>query len=162
MKTKLFGEKKAAQGQGISASADFGSLVRPNMDFKFSKISGDHDFHLMISKEQEQVYSRMRDENQDLRDCLRLLQKEVMEIVNLKQDMFTKRFKAEFGASKETPPETQEALAHQIENIRDELFNVSFDENGRELIQKFRLNFQRLKEFMLSIDKEIASMSVFN
>ena len=115
--------------------------MRPNPDFKFSKISGDHDFHLMISKEQEQVYGRMRDENQDLRDCLRLLQKEVMEIVNLKQDMFSKRFKAEFGASKDPAPETQEALAHQIDTIRDELFNVNFEENGRELIQKFRLNF---------------------
>ena len=69
-----------------------------------------------------------------MRDCLRLLQKEVMEIVNLKQDMFSKRFKAEFGASREPTPETQEALAHQIETIRDELFNVNFEENGRELI----------------------------
>ena len=32
--------------------------------------------------------------------------------------------------------------------IREELFNVNFEENGRELVQKFRLNFQRLKEFM--------------
>ncbi len=76
--------------------------------------------------------------------------------------MFSKRFKAEFGANKEQPPETQEALAHQIEAIRDELFNVNFEENGRELIQKFRLNFQRLKEFLHSIDKEVASLAVFN
>ena len=62
MKTKLFGDKKA-NGQGIGATAEFGSLVRANPDFKFSRISGDHDFHLMISKEQEQVYGRMRDEN---------------------------------------------------------------------------------------------------
>ena len=48
----------------------------------------------------------MRDENSDLRECLRMLQKEIMDIVNLKQDMFTKRFKSEFGASKEPAPET--------------------------------------------------------
>lgn len=104
----------------------------------------------------------MRDENGDMRDCLRHLQKEIMEIVNLKQDMFSKRFKAEFGANKEQSPETQEAMAHQIEAIRDELFNLNFEENGRELIQKFRLNFQRLKEFLHSIDKEVASLAIFN
>ena len=88
-----------------------------------------------------------------------------MEIVNLKQDMYSKRFKAEFGASKEptTAAETShEQIAHQIEQIRDEVFNVNFDESGRELIQKFRLNFQRLREFMQAIDKEIAALAVFN
>ena len=39
---------------------------------------------------------------------------------------------------------------------------MNYEENGRELIQKFRLNFQRLKEFMSSIDKEVASMAIFN
>ena len=34
------------------------------------------------------------------------------DIVNLKQDMFTKRFKAEYGASKEPSQESQEALTH--------------------------------------------------
>ena len=104
----------------------------------------------------------MRDENSDLRECLRALQREVMDIVNLKQDMFSKRFKAEFGQQKEPAPETQEAIASQIEQIRDELFNANFEESGRELIQKFRLNFQRLKEFMQTIDKEISHMGTFN
>ena len=65
MKTRLFGDKKGGNTsvQGIQASCEFQSIVRANADFKFSKISGDHDFHLMISKEQEQVYNRMRDEN---------------------------------------------------------------------------------------------------
>jgi len=57
-----------------------------------------------------------------------------MDIVNLKQDMFTKRFKAEFGASKDPTPEVKEAIAHKIDQIRDELFNVNFEESGRELI----------------------------
>jgi hypothetical protein len=42
--------------------------------------------------------------------------------------------------------------------IRDELFNSSFEDNGKELIQKFKLNFQRLREFMQAIDKEIGSL----
>mmetsp|Transcript_27065 Transcript_27065/g.33572 ORF Transcript_27065/g.33572 Transcript_27065/m.33572 type:complete len:105 (+) Transcript_27065:803-1117(+) len=104
----------------------------------------------------------MRDENQDLRECLRLLQKEIMDIVNFKQEMFGKRFKAEYGSGREVGQETQEALTHKIELIRDELFNANFEENGRELVQKFRLNFQRLKEFMQTIDKEVASLAIFN
>ena len=135
----MFADKKA--GAAIASSVEIQGAVRANGEFKFSKISGDHDFHLMISREQEQVYSRMRDENQDLRECLRLLQKEIMDIVTFKQDMFSKRFKAEYGSSREPAPETQEALAHKVELIRDELFNVNFEENGRELVQKFRLNF---------------------
>lgn len=60
MKTRIFGDKKSgslpqasAVGNGLAVSADFSATVRGNGEFKFSKISGDHDFHLMISKEQE-------------------------------------------------------------------------------------------------------------
>jgi len=35
----------------------------------------------------------------------------MLDVVSLKQDIFTKRFKAEYGASKE-PAETEEALKH--------------------------------------------------
>ena len=70
-----------------------------------------------------------------------MLQKEIMDIVNFKQDMFSKRFKAEYGSSREPNAETQDQIMHKIETIRDELFNTSFEENGRELVQKFRLNF---------------------
>ena len=76
----------------------------------------------------------MSEENADLRECLKMLQREIMEIVQVKKDVFTKRFKAEYGASRELPPETEDQLAHQIETIREELFNVSFEEHGRELI----------------------------
>lgn len=51
MKGRLFGEKKAGTATGLGAQADFSSVVKGNNEFKFSKISGDHDFHLMISKE---------------------------------------------------------------------------------------------------------------
>ena len=54
MKGKLFGDKKSGP-TGLGATVDFSGAQgpAPNADFKFSKISGDHDFHLMISKEQE-------------------------------------------------------------------------------------------------------------
>ena len=58
--------------------------------------------------------------------------------------------------------EIQENIAHQIDQIREELFNLSFEDSGKELIHRFKLNFQRLREFMQTVDKEIASFSVFN
>ena len=73
-----------------------------------------------------------------------------------------RRFKAEFGSQKEPSQETEESLAHQIEMIREELFDVPFDESGKEIVQKFKNNFSRLKDFMHAVDKEIGSMQVFN
>lgn len=91
-----------------------------------------------------------------------MLQNELMEIVQLKTDTFQRRFKAEYGAHKEPGPETEASLANRIEQIRDSLFNVSLETSGKELISKFKMNLQRLKEFMNAIDKEIGSMAVFN
>jgi len=51
MKTRIFGDKK--NGVAIQSSVEIQGAVKANNDFKFSKISGDHDFHLMISREQE-------------------------------------------------------------------------------------------------------------
>ena len=50
MKTRMFGEKKAG-GQQFNANSEFLGPAQPNTEFKFSKISGDSDFHLMISKD---------------------------------------------------------------------------------------------------------------
>ena len=88
----------------------------------------------------------MRDENQDLRECLKLLQREIFDIVNLKQDIYTKRFKAEFGGQSKdvasgSQAEIQENIAHQIETIREDLFNLPFEDSGKELIHRFKVNF---------------------
>ena len=88
----------------------------------------------MITTDNQNRLNDMRKENDDLRDCLVMLQREMMEIVTLKNDVFTKRYKAEYGPATEVPPETEEAIAHQIETIREELFNSGFDESGRELV----------------------------
>lgn len=91
----------------------------------------------MISKDQEDVYRRVTEENNDLRDCLKLLQREMMEVVCLKNDVFTQRFKAEHGKDLEN----DKKLNARIEQIKDELFNLGFEESGKDLIQKFKTNF---------------------
>jgi len=42
------------------------------------------------------------------------------------------------------------------------LFNLDFEDKGDEIIQKFKLNFRKFSEFMRNVDKEIASLAVFN
>ena len=100
----------------------------------------------------------MRVENSELKEALKLLQKELLEIVVVKHDVFMRRYKAEYGSESRPNQETEEALSAQIDTIRDELFNQNFEESGKELIAKFRHNFQRLREFMHTIDKEIGSL----
>lgn len=71
-----------------------------------------------------------------------------------------KRYKAEYGESIET--ETEEKLKHDIEKIRDEMFNLPFEESAKEIVTKFQSNFLKLKDFMTKVDKEIANLGVFN
>lgn len=61
--------------------------------------------------------------------------------MSLKHDVYVRRFKAEFGASKDPSQETEETISHQIEQIREELFDMAFDESGKEVVQKFKNNF---------------------
>lgn len=68
----------------------------------------------------------------------------MLEVVCLKNDVYTQRFKAEHGKDLEN----EEKMTAKIEQIRDELFSMSFEETGKDLINKFRQNFQRLRDFM--------------
>ena len=148
--------------QGVSSSGEFLASTLPNESIKFSALGGDHDFHLMVAKEHEQNYSRLREENQDLRECLKQLQRELFEVIAVKQDLFSARYKAEYGEGAADKITTQEQIAHQVEEIREEVFGMGFEESGRDLMQRFKLNFQRLKEFLTMADQEIASLAVFN
>ena len=52
IKTRVFGnDKKGGVNSGAGGVVEFQGAAKANTEFKFSKISGDHDFHLMISKE---------------------------------------------------------------------------------------------------------------
>ena len=58
----------------------------------------------------------------------------MFDIVKLKSDIYTKRFKAENitdGVASE------EILQHGIEKIKDELLNLDFEEQGNEIVHKF-------------------------
>ena len=137
--------------------------ILPSNEVKFSKMSGEADLNLMVSKNREEVLERITQENHDLKDCLKALQREMFDIVKLKSDIYLKRFKAEnFNAGDASAVSSEEILRHEIEKIREELFNLPFGETGREIIHKFQLNFQKLRQFMQSVDKGMSELQVFN
>ena len=87
-------QKKQASGDKgraglVQTGAEFLGPSKANPDTKFSKVSGETDFHLMITSENANRANEMRRENQELRECLVMLQKELMEVVTLKQDIFS-------------------------------------------------------------------------
>jgi DNA-nicking Smr family endonuclease len=101
-------------------------------------MSGESDLNLMISKSREEVQHRITLENQELKDCLKMLQREMFDIVKLKSDIYLKRMKAEnYNANDTTAYSSEEILKHEIEKIREGLFSLPFEETSREIIHKF-------------------------
>lgn len=90
----------------------------------------------MIAKNQEEIHRRLSQENTDLKDCFKQLQKELFEIVDMKTDIYMKRYKAEYGQAG-SELESEEVVRHEIERIREELFNLPFEESGKEIVFKF-------------------------
>lgn len=69
-----------------------------------------------------------------------------------------KRYRTEFSQINKGQLEydSEEVVRNEIEKIREEIFNLPFQESGEQIIQKFKSNLTKLKEFMEKIDKEIA------
>jgi hypothetical protein len=55
------------------------------------------DFHLMVSKNQDEIVRRICEENNELKECLKALQKEMFDIVDLKSAIYRNRFEAELS-----------------------------------------------------------------
>ena len=92
-----------------------------------------------------------------------MLQREMFDIVKLKSDIYMKRFKAEnFDPNDKQAFSSEEIIKNEISSIKENLFNLNFEETGKEIIQKFKINFKKLKDFMENVDKGIAQLSVFN
>ena len=60
--------------------------------------------------------------------------------MDLKTDIYMKRCKAEYGQTA-NEFDNEEALRHDIEKVREELFSLPFEESGKEIIAKFQTNF---------------------
>ena len=75
-----------------------------------------------------------------------------------------RRFKAEnFKADDPlNQPTSEELLRHEIEKIREGLFNLPFEESNRSIVAQFEQNFDKLRNFMKNIDKGMADLQIFN
>mmetsp|Transcript_3928 Transcript_3928/g.5939 ORF Transcript_3928/g.5939 Transcript_3928/m.5939 type:complete len:111 (-) Transcript_3928:23-355(-) len=104
--------------------------IIPSNEVKFSRLSGEADLNNMIAKSREELQARITQENQELKSCLKMLQKEMFEIVKLKSDIYMKRFKAEnFNPSDQAAFSSEEVLKHELDEIRENLFNLPFINN---------------------------------
>jgi hypothetical protein len=124
------------------------------------------DYQRMISDNQNEIVKRVCDENDQLKACLKALQKEMFEIVDLKTAIYRNRFEAELNLNNTTgadggAPVPFDLVRHDLERIREELFGLPFEQAGRDLIMKFQRNFQKLREFMERVDREVAQLTVF-
>lgn len=87
------------------------------------------------------------------------MQRELFDIVDLKTEIYMKRYKAECSNLEGNSTgyyDNEEIIRNEIERIREDIFNLPFEESGKEIIAKFQTNLSKLKEFMEKIDKEIA------
>ena len=82
-----------------------------NENMKYSR-QGDTDFNIMIAKSQEEMYKKITEENQQLKNCFKQLQGELFNIVDLKADIYLKRFRAEYGDTREF--ENEETIKSEI------------------------------------------------
>jgi hypothetical protein len=60
----------------------------------------------------------------------------MFEIVKLKSEVYQKRFKAENYKANDplNQATSDEILRHELEKIREALFNLPYEESGREII----------------------------
>lgn len=131
-KQKMFEKATKAQvGGTLEISVPQGALPA---DIKYSSM----DFHMMISRNQDEIVRRVCEENSELKDCLKALQKEMFDIVDLKTTIYRTRFEAEFNNPNAVP---FDAVRHDLDRIREELFGLPFEQAGRELVVKFQRNF---------------------
>ena len=82
-------------------------------------------------------------ENEQLRECLKLLQKEIFEIVNIKSQTLMKRYEAEYGKQP-----SKDFTAHEIEAMNEDMMNMPYKSHGLTILQGFQRNIESLKEFM--------------
>lgn len=96
-KQKMFETAKKPQMMGslevlqFHSTSQGGPVAALPSDTKYSSM----DFQLMISRSQDDIVRRVCEENSELKECLKSLQKEMFDIVDLKTSIYRNRFEAE-------------------------------------------------------------------
>ena len=80
----------------------------------------------------KQIRDKLVHENESWRECFKTLQTELLEIVKVKQEVFEKRYEAEF---KDKVP--KEHMSHTITPVNTDFLNCNFDETGDVILKQF-------------------------
>ena len=68
----------------------------------------------------------------------------MFDIVELKTDIYIKRYQAEYGGE-DKEYDNEESIKSEIQKIRDEVFNLPFEDSAKEIVSKFQTNFVKLR-----------------
>ncbi len=77
--------------------------------------SGNNDFLNLVASSLEEAWKALENENSDLRQCLKMLQDEMLEIVKIKSEYFDKWYRVEFGKE----PEAAFTKEHHIDPMTE-------------------------------------------
>ena len=114
--------------------------------------SGENEFTYLVTKANQEVQNSLRTENEDLKDCIKMLQDELLEIVKVKTENYSKRYNTEFKQNLE------EAFSqHEIHPINKDFINMPFEESGKMIIVQFQENIRNLRDFLARIDQDMAN-----
>jgi flavodoxin len=117
--------------------------------------SGENEFTYLVTKANQELQNSLKTENSDLKECIKMLQEELLEIVKVKVSHVNKRYSTEFQQDMD-----QTLARHDIEPINMDLVDMPFDLTGRVIITKFQENIRKLRDFLTRVDKDVNT--VFN
>jgi len=106
--------------------------------------SGENEFTYLVTQANQEVQNSLKTENSDLRECIKMLQNELLEIVQVKAKDFSRRYD---GAQAQND--------HGIEPMDTDLVNMPFEMTGRDIISHFQENIRKLRDFLTRVDKDV-------
>lgn len=112
--------------------------------------SGENEFTYLVTKANQELQNSLKTENSDLKECIKMLQEELLEIVKVKVSHVNKRYNTEFQRDMD-----QTFTRNDIEPINMDLVNMPFDHTGRVIITKFQENIRKLRDFLTRVDKDV-------
>lgn len=80
----------------------------------------------------------------------------MFDIIKLKSDIYKQRLKVENSEV----ATTQEMLGHQLEKIKEGIIDLPFEERGQDIIGKFNNNFEKLKQYIESMDENMNDLAI--
>ncbi|EAS03387.1 afadin- and alpha-actinin-binding protein (macronuclear) [Tetrahymena thermophila SB210] len=143
--------KKYQQEKNISYQNNF------EMTNKLDKVgpniyaaNADHEFSMMITRENEEIRQKLLRENDILKESLSSLHKELQDMLNIRKEIYIRRRKIELG---EDYIDNQSEISEiNLLPFKKELFAMPVDPIGREAIDILAENIKRFKDFMNKID----------